>query len=62
MDEENEEQFLIIENFAMRKKIAMLKTLYFAAVCLFASLVAADAQEKPSDAKIKETAPKRSRK
>ena len=58
MDEENEEQFLIIENFAMRKKIAMLKTLYFAAVCLFASLVAADAQEKPSDAKIKETAPK----
>ncbi|CAA9408098.1 MAG: Peptidyl-prolyl cis-trans isomerase PpiB [uncultured Pyrinomonadaceae bacterium] len=58
MDEENEGRFFIIENFGMRKKITILKTLYFIAVCLFASLPAAKAQEKPSDAKIKETAPK----
>jgi peptidyl-prolyl cis-trans isomerase B (cyclophilin B) len=58
MDEENERWFFIIENFGMRKKITILKTLYFVVVCFFASLAPANAQEKPSDTKIKEAAPK----
>jgi peptidyl-prolyl cis-trans isomerase B (cyclophilin B) len=42
----------------MKKEIAMLKTLTFVAACLFALVIGANAQEKPSDVKVKEPAPK----
>lgn len=45
----------------MKKEIAVLKNLILIAVCLAVS-VAANAQEKPSDAKIKESAPKDAKK
>lgn len=43
-------------------KNEMLKTLSLIAICLFASAVAADAQGKPSDKKVKEPAPKTGKK
>jgi len=46
------------KTFTGKRKMEMPKFLILIVVCLFASVGAADAQEKPSDAKVKESAPR----